>query len=49
MTEPAAATATQSLVQEFGDFVEDNGFWMNAIKTHCYVSYASKDVVRHLC
>uniref|UniRef100_K3WEJ1 Uncharacterized protein n=1 Tax=Globisporangium ultimum (strain ATCC 200006 / CBS 805.95 / DAOM BR144) TaxID=431595 RepID=K3WEJ1_GLOUD len=25
-----------------GDFVE-NGFWMDAIKTHCYVTYATKD------
>jgi hypothetical protein len=35
----------QALVQEFGDFVED-GFWMDTIKTHCYVTYNSVEIVR---
>lgn len=39
------AAATQSFVQEEGSFVE-NGFWMDAIKTHCYVTYESAEVVR---
>lgn len=31
-------------MQELGSFVED-GFWMDAIKTHCYVTYPSSDIV----
>ncbi|KAF1327115.1 hypothetical protein FI667_g7967, partial [Globisporangium splendens] len=40
---PFTLNAVKALVQQAGDFVE-NGFWMDAIKTHCYVTYATKDV-----
>ncbi|TYZ63822.1 hypothetical protein PybrP1_007354 [[Pythium] brassicae (nom. inval.)] len=40
---PFTLNAVKSLLQEVGTFVE-NGFWMDAIKTHCYVTYESADV-----
>ncbi|GAB9469468.1 hypothetical protein Gpo141_00006746 [Globisporangium polare] len=40
---PFTLNAVKALVQEHGEFIA-NGFWMDAIKTHCYVSYASKEV-----
>ncbi|KAF1793330.1 hypothetical protein GQ600_16485 [Phytophthora cactorum] len=32
-----------ALVQELGNFVED-GFWMDAIKTHCFVTYPTSEI-----
>nr|CCA14958.1 conserved hypothetical protein [Albugo laibachii Nc14] len=40
---PFTLKSAKSLVQEFENYVED-GFWMDKIKTHCYVTYASCDV-----
>ncbi|TMW63475.1 hypothetical protein Poli38472_002416 [Pythium oligandrum] len=40
---PFTLNAVKALVQECGPFV-DSGFWMNSIKTHCYVTYPSKAI-----
>ncbi|ETV95296.1 hypothetical protein H310_11196 [Aphanomyces invadans] len=39
---PFTLNAVKAFVQEEAAFVE-NGFWMDAIKTHCYVTYATTD------
>ncbi|KAE9044835.1 hypothetical protein PR003_g2656 [Phytophthora rubi] len=40
---PFTLNAVKALVQEFGNFVED-GFWMDTIKTHCFVTYPSAEI-----
>ncbi|CAH0478597.1 unnamed protein product [Peronospora belbahrii] len=40
---PFTLNAVKELVQEFGEFV-DEGFWMDAIKTHCFVTYPSSEI-----
>ncbi|KAL7692433.1 putative SAP domain, nucleotide-binding alpha-beta plait domain superfamily, acinus, RNA recognition [Plasmopara halstedii] len=40
---PFTLNAVKSLVQELGNFVE-NGFWMDAIKTHCFVTYPTSEI-----
>ncbi|KAH7477212.1 hypothetical protein PRIC1_001230 [Phytophthora ramorum] len=40
---PFTLNAVKALVQECGDFVED-GFWMDAIKTHCFVTYSTPEI-----
>ncbi|CAI5743583.1 unnamed protein product [Peronospora destructor] len=40
---PFTLNAVKELVQEFGSFVEE-GFWMDAIKTHCFVTYCSSEI-----
>ncbi|OWZ22408.1 hypothetical protein PHMEG_0002897 [Phytophthora megakarya] len=42
---PFTLNAVKALVQELGNFVED-GFWMDVIKTHCYVTYSSPEVAK---
>ncbi|ETK90336.1 hypothetical protein, variant 8 [Phytophthora nicotianae] len=44
---PFTLNAVKTLVQELGNFVED-GFWMDAIKTHCFVTYPTSEIVRRL-
>ncbi|KAL3672153.1 hypothetical protein V7S43_002816 [Phytophthora oleae] len=39
---PFTLNAVKALVQEFGNYVE-GGFWMDAIKTHCFVTYPSSE------
>ncbi|KDO29601.1 hypothetical protein SPRG_05554 [Saprolegnia parasitica CBS 223.65] len=33
-----------ALVQADGVFVEDQGFWIDSIKTHCYVTFATPEI-----
>ncbi|CAH0492862.1 unnamed protein product [Peronospora farinosa] len=40
---PFTLNAVKELVQEFGSFVEE-GFWMDAIKTHCFVTYLTSEI-----
>ncbi|ETN22148.1 hypothetical protein PPTG_20888 [Phytophthora nicotianae INRA-310] len=40
---PFTLNAVKTLVQELGNFVED-GFWMDAIKTHCFVTYPTSEI-----
>ncbi|KAG3096767.1 hypothetical protein PC121_g2399 [Phytophthora cactorum] len=40
---PFTLNAVKALVQELGNFVED-GFWMDAIKTHCFVTYPTSEI-----
>ncbi|TDH65598.1 hypothetical protein CCR75_004940 [Bremia lactucae] len=42
---PFTLNAVKTLVQELGNFVED-GFWMDAIKTHCYVTYPTLEIAK---
>ncbi|POM73493.1 Hypothetical protein PHPALM_9657 [Phytophthora palmivora] len=42
---PFTLNAVKALVQELGNFVDD-GFWMDAIKTHCFVTYSSDDAAK---
>ncbi|RLN57241.1 hypothetical protein BBJ29_003362 [Phytophthora kernoviae] len=42
---PFTLNAVKALVQEFGDFVED-GFWMDVIKTHCFVTYPEAEIAK---
>ncbi|RHY46840.1 hypothetical protein DYB34_010430, partial [Aphanomyces astaci] len=39
---PFTLNAVKAFVQVDASFVDD-GFWMDAIKTHCYVTYATTD------
>uniref|UniRef100_A0AAV1TD65 SAP domain-containing protein n=1 Tax=Peronospora matthiolae TaxID=2874970 RepID=A0AAV1TD65_9STRA len=40
---PFTLNAVKALVRECGPFVE-GGFWMDAIKTHCFVTYTSSEI-----
>ncbi|KAJ0411767.1 hypothetical protein ATCC90586_006726 [Pythium insidiosum] len=40
---PFTLPAVKAFLQQTGPFVE-NGFWMNSIKTHCFVTYASTEL-----
>ncbi|KAG2525958.1 hypothetical protein JM16_004150 [Phytophthora kernoviae] len=42
---PFTLNAVKALVQECGDFVED-GFWMDVIKTHCFVTYPDTEIAK---
>ncbi|KAG7398969.1 Apoptotic chromatin condensation inducer in the nucleus [Phytophthora boehmeriae] len=42
---PFTLNAVKTLVQEFGSFVE-NGFWMDVIKTHCFVTYPETEIAK---
>ncbi|RQM10882.1 hypothetical protein B5M09_011910 [Aphanomyces astaci] len=44
---PFTLNAVKAFVQVDASFVDD-GFWMDAIKTHCYVTYATTDAVRYI-
>ncbi|CAI5733819.1 unnamed protein product [Hyaloperonospora brassicae] len=43
---PFTLNAVKALVQECGPFVE-GGFWMDAIKTHCFVTYTSPKIAEN--
>ncbi|KAF4046696.1 RNSP1-SAP18 binding (RSB) motif [Phytophthora infestans] len=42
---PFTLNAVKALVQELGNYVED-GFWMDAIKTHCFVTYPTSEIAK---
>lgn len=42
---PFTLNAVKALVQEFGEFV-NKGFWMDVIKTHCFVTYPNADIAK---
>eukprot|EP00644_Phytophthora_capsici_P010701 jgi/Phyca11/542309/estExt2_Genewise1Plus.C_PHYCAscaffold_90116 len=42
---PFTLNAVKALVQEFGNYVE-GGFWMDAIKTHCFVTYMNPEITQ---
>ncbi|EQC38825.1 hypothetical protein, variant [Saprolegnia diclina VS20] len=41
---PFTLPAVHALVQADGSFVEDHGFWIDGIKTHCYVTFATPEI-----
>ncbi|CAK4077640.1 unnamed protein product [Aphanomyces euteiches] len=44
---PFTLNAVKDFVQQEGNFVE-NGFWMDSIKTHCYVTYPSIEIAEKM-
>ncbi|KAG9414167.1 Apoptotic chromatin condensation inducer in the nucleus [Aphanomyces cochlioides] len=44
---PFTLNAVKDFVQQEGNFVE-NGFWMDGIKTHCYVTYPSIEIAEKM-
>ncbi|OQS01481.1 hypothetical protein ACHHYP_00691 [Achlya hypogyna] len=41
---PFTLPAVKEWVQQVGNFVDDTGFWIDSIKTHCYVTFPTLEL-----